>query len=427
MYGVCMPAHNYRSVLLAVLFFCIVGTFWLLGSLQEPIFYHLVGREYHPQVNVLAFVCIMPMLLWSLAAINRFQPQRVLAGAALLYMVFFGCAAVLLGVPGIGLPGATPAVSNILGWAFFAVVKTYGSLMVTLFWTYATSIVSVDDAKRIFPFVTVCAQLGSLGGATLARVGAGWGIPILVWIAVLGMSGIVVSVWALVRLEGESSEIARVPRETQGIASLAGMYQGLVLLASRPYLRGILAVSTAYLVITAFFDYQLHFLAHQQYPLLEDFTWFKGVYGQLVNAATCVLALWGTGWFLRVFGVALCLLLYPLVTAVCVTAAWLYPTLGVVAGVMVVMRALSIGFNNPTKEIVYIPESQEVRFRAKGWIDVVGYRGAFALGSQITVWIAQPQSVFVAASTVISYGVIALWVYYARMVGARFSPAESPR
>ena len=418
-----MVLYDRVSWLLSGLFFCIVGTFWLLGSLQEPIFYHLVGRQYHPQVNVLAFICIMPLLLWCMAAITRYRPQRVLQWAAILYMIFFSGAAVLLALPGIGLEGATPAVGNILGWAFFAVVKTYGSLMVTLFWTYATSIITVEAAKQVFPFVTVCAQVGSLGGATLARVGAGWGIPTLVWAAVAGMSGIVLSIWFLEREQRvESNE--KLSRKAMTFASV---YEGLLLLVSRPYLRGVLAVSTAYLIITAFFDYQLHYLAHQQYPLLEDFTWFKGVYGQLVNGATCVLALVGTGWFLRVFGVGLCLLLYPLCAAGCVTVASLWPTLWIVAGAMVVLRALSIGFNNPTKEIVYIPESETVRFQAKGWIDVVGYRAAFALGSQITAWIAQPQSLFIGASAGISYGIILIWVYYARLVGTRFARSQSPQ
>jgi len=422
-----MILYDRLSLLLSSLFFCIVGTFWLLGSLQEPIFYHLVGRQYHPQVNVLAFVCIMPLLLWCMAAITRYRPQRVLSGAALLYMICFGSMAVLLAMPGVGLAGSIPRVSNLLGWAFFAVVKTYGSLMVTLFWTYATSIVTIEQAKKVFPFVTVCAQVGSFGGATLARVGAGWGIPALVWVAVLGMGGIVLSVWFLGR---NSLLYAQEPLEARldnSAATVSSMYEGLLLIFSRPYLRGILAVSTAYVIITAFFDYQLHYLAHQQYPALEDFTWFKGVYGQLVNGVTCLLALCGTGWLLRVCGVGLCLLLYPFVTAFCVAVASLYPTLWVVTAVMVGMRALSIGFNNPTKEIVYIPEPEQVRFRVKGWIDVVGYRAAFALGSQLTAWIAGPAGLCITASAAISYGIIGMWVYYARVVGARFVRSESSR
>ena len=134
-----------------------------------------------------------------------------------------------------------------------------------------------------------------------------------------------------------------------------------------------------------------------------------------------MLALFGTGWFLRVLGVAGCLLFYPIATAGCVTIASLYPTLWVVTGVLVVMRALSIGLNNPTKEIVYIPEPESVRFKAKGWIDVVGYRAMFALGCEVTSWIAQPQSLFVTASAGISYGIVAIWVYYARLVGKRFT------
>ncbi len=402
-----------QRTLFAILFFLIIGTFWLLGSLQEPIFYHLVGRQYHPQVNVISFFCIIPLLLWYMASLNRWRPEVVLRGATLLYAAFFAVMAGCLMVPGIGLSASGPNVYNIVGWAFFAITKTYGSLMVTLFWTYATSVTTVEEAKTSFPFITVCAQVGSFVGATLVRVGSGWGMPALIWVAVAGMLLILMILRALRVSHVEGGAMPSTP-------PMAGVFEGFWLVCANNYLRGILVVSTAYLVITAFFDYQLHFLAHLQYPTIQDFAWFKGVYGQVVNAATLLLALGGTRWFLRYVGVALCLLLYPLLTAGCVIIAWWWPTLWVVAGVMVFMRAFSFGFNNPTKEITYIPETEEVRFKAKGWIDVVGYRAAFAAGSQITSVIAEPYAVLVNTSAALSLGIVAVWGYYAMIVGRHF-------
>ncbi len=414
----CIQRGVDRTVLLlALLFFFIIGTFWLLGSLQEPIFYHLVGREYHPQVNVISFFCIIPLLVGYVAGLSRWRPQMVLSVATVMYGLFFGLAALLLTVPGIGLPGATPSVNNFLGWAFFAITKTYGSLMVTLFWTYATSVTTVESAKRSFPFITTCAQLGSLAGATLVRVGSDCGIPFLVGGAVGGMGIILLSLYLL-------RDVAVANGVAVGKPS-AGIFEGFWLLVRHPYLRGVLVVSTGYLIITAFFDYQLHYLAHQVYPTIEEFAWFKGVYGQWVNGVTFALSLIGTGWFLRHLGVAACLLVYPLLTAVCIAIAWSFPILWVIAAVMVCIRAFSFGFNNPTKEIVYIPESEEVRFKAKGWIDIVGYRAAFAAGAQMTSLIAQPYQLFINASTGLSFIIIVIWGYYAWVVGRHFKKTQS--
>ena len=405
--------------LLATLFFLIIGTFWLLGSLQEPIFYHLVGRQHHPQVNVISFFCIIPLLLWYMASLNRLRPEKILFTATWLYGLFFGLAALLLTIPGIGLPGAVPSVYSVLGWAFFAVTKTYGSLMVALFWTYATSVTAVEEAKTSFPFITLCAQAGSLVGTTLVRVGADLGIPLLVACAVAGMGGIL---FVLKCLRFTSSSIvASQPSPSSGYGrQSAGDFEGFWLLVRHPYLRGILVVSTAYLIITAFFDYQLHYLAHQMYPTIEEFARFKGMYGQVVNAVTFLLALGGTSWLLRHIGVAASLLLYPVLTAVCVIIAWCWPTLWVVAAVMVVVRAFSFGFNNPTKEITYIPESEEVRFKAKGWVDVIGYRAAFAVGAQITSLIAEPYCLLVNVSAALSLAIIGGWSYYAVILGRHF-------
>ena len=403
---------------LAALFFLIIGTFWLLGSLQEPIFYHLVGSQYHPQVNVISFFCIIPLLLWYMASLNRVRPERILVFATCLYGIFFSCAAVLLTIPGIGLPEAVPSAYNILGWAFFAITKTYGSLMVALFWTYATSVTAVEEAKTSFPFITLCAQVGSFTGTTVVRFGADLGIPLLVASAVVGMGAIVLVLRFL--SAHHLRPIANEVKVHSSGGATAAAFEGFLLLVRHPYLRGILVVSTAYLIITAFFDYQLHYLAHQMYPTIEEFARFKGMYGQVVNAVTFLLALGGTSWLLRHIGVAASLLLYPILTAICVIIAWCWPTLWIVAGVMVVIRAFSFGFNNPTKEITYIPESEEVRFKAKGWVDVIGYRAAFAAGSQITSLIAEPYALLVNVSAALSLVIIAVWSYYAMILGRHF-------
>lgn len=388
---------------LATLFFLIIGSFWLLGSLQEPIFYHLVGRQYHPQVNIIAFFAIIPLMFAYLAALQHWGATRVFVGASLGYAAFFSVAAFLLQHPTIGLANTQPEVTRLLGWLIYAIIKTYGSFLVTLFWTFATSITTVDEAKVTFPAIFAVAQLGSIGGSHLACYAQEWGIPALMYGAAGAM---LIMAWLFYAVQKQyvPMRMARTP------SSVKELFSGARLLLQRPHLRYIFVVSTAFLIVTAFYDYQMHYLAHQMYPTVESFAWFKGMYGKVVNGFTLLFALGGTQALLRFFGVRWCLLLYPLLTAGVVFLMWQWPTLFVVAGGMVALRGLSFALNNPAKEILYIPESPEVRFKVKSWIDMIGYRFAWALGSGLTDLVKEPIVFAVNASGVMSLGVLAIWV-----------------
>jgi len=408
-----MNKYNRSHLFLAALFFLIVGTFWLLGSLQEPLFYHLVGASYHAQGNVLAYFFMLPLLALYGTGVRHFSARRLLIIAASGYAAFFALAALSLIYSPFGLKAPTPSAYNLLGWLVFAAIKSYGSFMVTLFWTYATSATSLETSLFVFPFVTTCAQIGSFGGATLARVGADWGSPTLMGIAIAGMLGMI-GVLGLLKDDGRA----------KASAAPGNFWRGLLLIAKSPYLRGVFVISLAYLFIAAFFDYHMHYLANQVYPLQADFVRFKGLYGQWTNALSFLLSLGFTGIVLRFVGVRWGLLLYPLCTAIAVILAWLRPSFEVIFGLSVAVKALAIAFNNPTKEVVYIPESEAVRREAKGWIDVAGYRTMFALGYQITSFIAQPYDFFLQASTLIAIPILVVWGYCAWSIGRRFAPSS---
>ena len=49
-----------------------------------------------------------------------------------------------------------------------------------------------------------------------------------------------------------------------------------------------------------------------------------------------------------------------------------------------VLKAITFSLNEPVKELLYIPTSEAIKFKAKAWIDVFGARCAKAFGSYIT-------------------------------------------
>lgn len=60
---------------------------------------------------------------------------------------------------------------------------------------------------------------------------------------------------------------------------------------------------------------------------------------------------------------------------------------------------MTYSVNDPAKEILYIPTSDEIKFRAKFWIDVVGARIAKALASSINTYAGS-------ADRIVRYGTV---------------------
>jgi len=392
-----------KTGLLSLLFSLIIGSFWILGSLQEPVFYHMVGREFHPQVNVISFFIIFPFLLGYLFFLGKISKYRLFLTCVAFYACFFSVSALLLLHPSLGLANDVADKGRLLGWALYAVTKTYGSILVTIFWSFATSLSSLEEAKKSFPWIFFCGQVGSLIGSSLVRYSATQGAPFLFGCAVACMVGIMFLITALHRYYPL--------KRTVDAPFYTSVFEGVRLLMVSSYLKHVFVVSTAFLVVTAFVDYQMHYLAHATYTTLDTFTAFKGWYGQVVNLFTLLFSLLATRPLLRLLGLHATLLLYPLVTIALIALVFFSPTLFLLVFAMVLLRGLSFALNNPAKEMLYIGQSSDVRFKAKSWIDMVGYRIMFAIGSQMICFVHGSFEDIVLYSTVFSLGVVGVWLY----------------
>jgi len=188
------------------------------------------------------------------------------------------------------------------------------------------------------------------------------------------------------------------------------MLEGLRLIAKHPYLMGVLVVSTVYEIVCTIFDFLMSTAAHETLGTGHGLTQFMGMYGLAVNGVSFLFALIGTSFLIRRFGLSICLMLYPAMVALLVVGVMTIPGLWMFFAAEVCMKALSYALNNPCKEMMYLPTSKDVKFKAKGWIDVQGGRSAKGLGA--TVFAAVP-----AFASWISLAVIACWMPVAYWVG----------
>ncbi len=179
---------------------------------------------------------------------------------------------------------------------------------------------------------------------------------------------------------------------------------------------GILVVSITYEIITTILEYQMNFYAKQSLGSIEKVASFLGMQGVAVNSISFLFALVGTSFFIRKFGLTTCLILYPLSIAGFVLYAWSLPSLYVFLACVVGIKGLSYALNNPCKEIMYIPTSKDVKFKAKGWVDAFGGRTSKSMGSVVNALFPVLSELLVYGS-IISLGIIAAWIPVAWYVG----------
>mmetsp|Transcript_33 Transcript_33/g.73 ORF Transcript_33/g.73 Transcript_33/m.73 type:complete len:240 (-) Transcript_33:60-779(-) len=152
-----------------------------------------------------------------------------------------------------------------------------------------------------------------------------------------------------------------------------------------------------------------------------SFTKFMGHYGQLVNVTSLLFSSMLFPFLIRRFGLRRTLLWFPTMLLIVTFLAYgaLPGNLTVLFVSLSVLKAMTYSIHDPSKELLYIPTSNAIKFRAKFWIDVVGERISKAIGSAFNTLaktIEQSVRIGVVPSFLSAFG---LWLV-CYLVGKRF-------
>ncbi len=435
-----------KFVLLAFTFFLIIGTYWLLRLLKYTIFLKVAfpeslgwlphqGRLFQPTAKFWSPLVVLAAVLIYSKLIDIFKKHQLFYIICSFYaLIFAGIAAVLFykDMYGISCVGCGPLA--ITGWLSYFAIESFGSLVPALFWSFTNSISDSTSAKHGFPLIIALAQMGAIVGSSALffsdRIGALW--PIL-----LGASLLVAAVIPMIRyfmatipaheLVGYKAA-AQTEKRKEGF--FEGFISGFTLLVSRPYLLGILIVSTFYEAVSQIIEYQMQSLASMSptYSGELAFAKFMASYGVSINVVSFLIALLGTSYIIKRFGLRLSLLIYPVSFAITLAGLISYfyfgsPTpatlLWATFGAMVLIKAMAYALNNPTKEMMYIPTSKDAKFKSKGWIDTFGSRFAKSGGAQVTNAFKHSLDDLMLYGTLFGFGLIGVWFLAALYVGRK--------
>lgn len=398
--------------LLAGTYLFIIGTYWLMRPLKDALFMRIVGKCYLPYAKMASVLIMIPLILIYSKIVDLVEKHKLFYLMFCFYSSLFLLIAYFVAHPSIGLANSVLNKWRILGWVIYLSIESFGSLAVALFWSFVASSNDTVSAKKGYALIVCGAQIGSVFGPFLARMASYIGITQLLLVAACGIAIVPFLIKYFVSRYPNSSTYEVVEEKKMG----TGPVEGIRLLFSKPYLLGILLIISLYEIIGTILDYQMKFFADGVCSSVESLTELLASYGLYANFFALIFSLIGTSFLIRRFGLIFSLIIFPVIAGFLVLFVWACPALYSFFAAMVVLKGMSYALNKPCVEIMYIPTSRDIKFKAKSWIDAFGSRLAKSFGAAINALFVDMASLLLFGS-IISLGMVGVWIVIAYFVG----------
>lgn len=428
---------------LGLIFALIIGVYWTLRPLKDAIFIHLVDRLHLPYAKTVSVLALLPLVMFYTRLLERTSREKML----MILPAFYGIAilgfAVLMSlaqapVEQIASRSFIPFIATkALGYSWYLFVESFGSLVVALFWAFATDTTEPASAKRGFPLVVAIGQMGGI----ISPYGIG-GLPHRLGLQTDTLSMVCLGVLTLLIIPLTRYFLRATPphlltsfhgknQEQEESGQEPGFLEGLKLMLRHRYLLGIFAANFIYEVVVTIFDFNFKLAAAAQYSGVA-LSHYLSLYGSSVNIISLLCLLLGISNVTRFLGVRAALAAMPIIVGVALLSFLTIDTLAFLFVLMVGSKAINYALNGPALKQLYIPTTADVRFKAQAWIETFGSRASKEAGSIFNMLLTPMQSAFGALtgrfyylllSGALGFPLLAFWFGTALFLGKTFQQA----
>lgn len=413
-----------RVVLLSMTLCFIIGGYWLLRVLKVPVLDSLVGLKYQPMAKIYSLFVMVGVLFIYNFIVDRVARHKLFYIVGGFYSIVFFLITYALTHPTIGLPNTDIGPHRWLGWISFFAIESYGSLAVSMFWSFVNSVYSLEGAKKNYGHIIAGSQLGAIAGPVIVNfVEFFGGLPVVFGIGAALPALCTITIFFYMKYYGHDDIAKKAAAPVAGDAKSkkkkTGMLEGLRLFAAYPYVFGIFAISCLFEITITILDYEMLTLARERYTTKEQFASFMGKFGTLVNTVAFFISLGITKMIFKKFRLRHVLMAFPSLVCSTVVFCYFFPTLWFVFAGLVFLKALTYAINNPAKEMLYSVTTLDVKFKSKSWIDAFGGRAAKAAGSAITGSLNKSMELLFSYGSLVSVGVSVILIFVASIMGAK--------
>jgi AAA family ATP:ADP antiporter len=312
----------------------------------------------------------------------------------------------------------------LLDKSFYVWVSLFSLFHLSVFWSFMADTFSLEQSKRLFPFIAAGASAGAAAGPLVVAVivsDVGNDNLMLLASGVLLLSIPMVLYLQRLKIVDLRNESVQA---NLGAAAMGGKWwQGFRDFATSPYLLAIGLFILLYTAIQAFIYLETTELL-RIYEAREQRTTILALRDAVVNILTFGLGLFVTNRIVKRLGMPWTLALLPVFCAIGFLILAAAPILSVLLAVDIARRAGEYGLTRPAREMLFTSVDRETRFKTKPVVDVVVYRGGDAWWGNVFAYVSEGIGLGFAAMSLVGAGFAAIWVASAVYLGRAFHRRE---
>jgi len=309
--------------------------------------------------------------------------------------------------------------------AFYVWLSTFNLLTISVFWSLMADVFSSPQAKRLFGVIAA--------GGTLGTVAAPAFVTIFVEavgtnnLLLISAAGFTICAFLVRFLEAQKRELIATDTAAQKTTlekRLGGNpFDGFALIFRSRYLLMIALFLLLMTWISTVIYFQLGDLISKEFASRAARTQAYATIDLATNSIALLIQLFGTGRFVRKFGVTVGLLVNPVIMVIAFLAVAFSPVLLVLGSIQVVRRFSEYSIAKPSRDMLFTIVDQQAKYKAKNVIDTVVYR----FGDLTSAWLSAAILPFGVAGLAIFGIVIAvIWFPVAFLLGRQYERGGEP-
>ncbi len=415
------------ALLLMLNIFLLLASYYLLKTIREPLILTQPGGAEVKSYAAAAIAGILIFLVPIYSALaGRISRVKLINGVTLF---FIGCLVAFFLADKAGYAVGTP---------FFIWVGIFNLMVIAQLWAFANDVYTVDQGKRLFAIVGVGASLGAIAGSFVTghlveRLG-----PYPFMLAAAALLGLCMLLTNVVNLRERRS--ARARSETPGDQAAAAEgpaappeeagkrgRSGFALVLTNRYLLLIALLMVLVNLVNTTGEYILgktvvSVMAAKGGTVDDEkaIGAFYGNYFTIVNIVSFLIQAFVVSRILKWFGVRTALLVLPFVALLGYASMAFFPVLAFIRTAKIAENSLDYSLQNTTRNALYLPTSQEAKYKAKQANDTFFVRLGDVLSAGLvfagTTWLAFGPPQFALVALVL----IVIWLGIAVALGRKF-------
>ncbi len=367
------PEETSSSLLMFLYFFLITSPAYIIKPVRVSLFLGWLTSEKLPYAYLLTAILIGFVVTLNTKLLHTMKRQLFIS----LCLVFF--------------------ITNLfLFWALFKIQWPWLSMIywfwsdifiatsVTQFWILINDIYNPRQAKRLVGFFVSGGLLGGIAGSVLAsRLAKILGTEDLLLICpfMLVLCLVIVNLVYRQQQKEKKEEKKEINDKKKPKISYGNSFR---FLKGNRYLLILTGIMASAIVVTTLVDFQFNSVVEIIYPQKDSRTSFLGTFFTSLLIFSYLLHILATTRILKNFGIRTALLIAPIFLMISSFALFLVPVAYLIVWAVIIKggdKGLAHSLSQSVRELLYIPISPEIKYRAKVFIDMFVNKFAKGLGA----------------------------------------------